>query len=260
MRALEELRGRPITVLDVGCSYGNNGILLRMPLDFHRLAQRYADLTDSELTAAELAQLDRHYFKGWPRHEVTVIGLDSAAPAVEYAKSVGAIDHGIVADLEAGELTADQKRLLAKVDLVISTGCIGYVTERTFAKILDAVEGPKPWVASFVLRMYPFAPIAGELARRGIATEKLDGVTFVQRRFNSADECQRVLASLEAQGIATEGKESDGLYHAEFFLSRPPREADIIPLADIATVGMGEMHHFGRRYRRDSDRVLRLMR
>lgn len=258
--ALERQRGRPLKILDVGCSYGNNAVLLRMPIDFHRLAQRYADLSGHRLSTAELVDLDRQYFRSWPRHPMTIVGLDASVPAVSYASDVGVIDHGLALDLENGELTETAREALRDVDLIISTGCIGYVTERTFAKVLGAIEGPPPWIASFVLRMYSFTSIADELTRRGLTTERLDSVTFVQRRFHSKEEFVEVLSALEARGIATDGKESDGLLHAEFFLSRPEADISKLPLSDVATVTTGARHSFGCRYHRNPDNVVRLWR
>lgn len=259
VRALEQARGRPVKVLDLGCSYGNNGILLRMPLDFHRLAQRYSDLSHFDLSPAKLMDLDRDYLKGWPTSDVRVIGLDSASEAIAYAKGIGAIDDGLAVNLETDDLTAEHKAMLKDVDLIVSTGCIGYVGPATFAKLLDAIETP-PWVASFVLRMYPFDSIDDVLRHRGLITEKLQGVTFVQRRFHSMDECRSVLSALAQAGVLTEDKEDEGLLHAEFLLSRGPGDIKGVPLEQIANVTTGADHTFGRRYRRDSDNVVRLTR
>jgi SAM-dependent methyltransferase len=254
--AMEELRGRPIKVLDLGCSYGINAILLRTPLDLARLAQRNADLAAEGLTTDELAELDRRYLKAWPRKPMTVVGLAVSEPAIAYAKRVGAIDDGAAVDLETGKLTGRAREMLHDVDLIISTGCVGYVTERTFSKIIEAIEGPPPWVASFVLRMYAYTAIERVLARAGLVTQKLDGATFVQRRFHSERECRDVLECLEGNGISTESKESEGLFHAEFYLSRGLADVSAVPLEQVACVTSGERHAFGRRYRRFADDVL----
>lgn len=254
--ALEDLRGRPIKILDLGCSYGNNAILLRTSLDLGRLAQRYADLTAAGLSANECAELDRNYFKSWPRQPMKIVGLDSSKSAISYAKRIGVIDDGLAVDLENGKLPDSAREMLRDVDLIISTGCIGYITERTFTQILDAIEGPAPWVASFVLRMYSFNEIEAELKKRGLATQKLEGTTFVQRRFHSEDECREVLECLDKAGIPTHSKEADGLLHAEFFLSRPAEHIKTVPLEQVASVTSGERHPFGRRYRLVADDTL----
>jgi SAM-dependent methyltransferase len=258
--ALEERRGHPLKVLDLGCSYGINAILLRTPLDLARLAQRYSNLAAHDLSPEECADLDRRYFQAWPRQPMTILGLDSSASAVSYAKRVGVIDDGLALDLETRPLSRAGREMLRDVDLIISTGCVGYVTERTFAQILETIDGPMPWVASFVLRMYPYTAIAGELRRKGLVTEKLEGATFTQRRFHSEQECRQVLSCLDEIGISTRGKEAEGLLQAEFHLSRSPADIAAIPLEQVANVTTGEGHAFGRRYRRIADDTLVLER
>lgn len=256
--ALEEMRGRQITVLDLGCSYGVNSALIRHPLDIDRLAQRYRDLDHANLTTRELIELDRHYFLSWPRKDdVRIIGLDSSQEAIDYAKAVGLIDDGIAANLETDALSASARKMLRNVDFIISTGCVGYVTERTFAQILDAIDGPPPWVASFVLRMFPYHAIASLLEANGIETEALEGVTFVQRRLHSAGEYENVLRALERRGIDPSTKEREGLLHAELFLSRPAPDQEELPLQKIVSVTSGANRDYGRRFVRIADNTIR---
>jgi SAM-dependent methyltransferase len=258
--ALERERGRRIRVLDIGCSYGVNGALIRFPIDIGRLSQRYMDLQGVGLTTSEVIELDRSYFLSWPKLDVEIVGCDVSAPALAYARAVGLIDHGIGGNFEDEPVTGAMQKLLSGIDLIISTGSVGYVTERTFAKLLAAIGQPAPWVASFVLRMFPYEKIAGLMRQSDLVTEKLQGVTFVQRRFHSEDECVRVLESLEAQGIDTRSKEADGLLHAEFFLSRPAGQCADSPLEDLVSVTSGASRSFGRRFRRGEDNVVRLAR
>lgn len=254
---LTEQKGRPIRVLDVGCSYGINAALIRHPLDIDRIAQRYLDLQSASLTTPEIIELDRKYFGSWPKMDVEIIGCDVSKPAIDYAIAAGLITHGIVGDFESQSISPAAQAHLQGVDLIISTGCIGYVTEKTFSKLLHAIGAPAPWVASFVLRMFPYAGMAALLDGAGLATEKFPGVTFVQRRFRSKIECTEIINSLEAQGIDTTNKEDDGLLHAEFFLSRPPNAMAGAPLEDILSVTSGVSRASGHRLRRGEDNVLR---
>lgn len=256
--ALEQQRGRRIRVLDLGCSYGINAALIRFPLDIGRLAQRYFDLQGTGLTASELIRLDRNYFLSWPKIDVEIVGCDISEPAIDYARAVGLINQGISGNLEDEPIGAETRALLSGIDLIISTGSVGYVTERTFAKLLRSIGQPAPWVASFVLRMFPYDKISQLMHESGILTEKLQGVTFVQRRFHSENECVRVIEKLEAQGIDTRHKEAEGLLHAEFFLSRSPADRAEHPLEDLAWVTSGASRTFGRRFRRGDDDVIRL--
>jgi SAM-dependent methyltransferase len=256
--ALEQLRGRPIKVLDLGCSYGNNAALIRFPLDFARLQQRYLDLQNRDISASELVSLDRHFFQSWPSQELTIVGCDISRPAVAYARSVGLIDDGITQDLEQEPLTQASKDALQGVDLIISTGAIGYVTERTLSRLLRGIGGPAPWLASFVLRMFPYDTISSLLDEHGHITEKLSGVTFVQRRFQSEHEFLSVLTRLGELGIDCRNKETEGLFHSEFFLSRPQEDCAEIPIEELASVSSGICLPYGRRFRLGDDHVVRL--
>jgi hypothetical protein len=146
------------------------------------------------------------------------------------------------------------------VDVIITTGCVGYTTERTFEAILrERGDAPPPWVVAFVLRMFPYDAIAAELGRFGLVTEKLDGVTFVQRRFHSESECANTLEALRTRGIDPAGKESDGLFHAELFVSRPADAVRRVPLSDLVSVTRGASGSYGRRYRRVAGNAIKLM-
>src|SRR5690606_11792823 len=137
-----------------------------------------------------------------------VIGLDVAGNAVDYAVEVGLLDRGVVANLEEEEPTPEVAKAIGAADLVTVTGGIGYVTERTFDKLLGCSESDhKPWVAALCLRTVPFEPIAECLAGQGLVTEQLDGVTFPQRRFTDANEREYALRELEAMGIEPDGRE-----------------------------------------------------
>ena len=115
-----------------------------------------------------------------------------------------------------------------------STGCVGYLTEKSFDRILPAVsEGQMPWIANFVLRLFPFDAIEKSLDKWGYVTEKLEGQTFFQRQFASDDEQDQVLEQLHDQGVDPTGKEAEGHFLAEFYLSRPMKEAAEVPIGRL---------------------------
>lgn len=238
---LVERLGRSITVLDLGCSYGVNGAHLKFGISVEALRQRYASAGLSTCSSASLAALDRHFFASWPlRSDVRLIGLDVSRPALDYALSVGLLDDAIVADLETGVLLPNDLRKVQRADMIISTGCVGYVSERTFSALLAAFPNDAPpWIASFVLRMFPYNLIEQAMAYSGLVTEKLAGATFVQRRFRDSAEAEEVQENLRALGVDPTGKESEGLYHAEFFLSRPRVDIDATPLSEIVSIASG---------------------
>jgi carnitine O-acetyltransferase len=217
-RLIDELRPTrdTVTVLDIGCSYGINAAMLRFDLTMDQLYERYGGV--DLMARAELLDRDRSLCPS-ALPGVRFVGLDVSRPALEYAEAAGFVDVAVHADLESTEPTPDQRAALAPSDLAISTGCVGYVTERTLARVVRAGDR-LPWMAHFVLRMYPFEPIAGGLADLGYATTRIEQV-FRQRRFASPEEQAQVLDTLAGLAVDPSGLEADGWLYAQLFISRP---------------------------------------
>jgi len=241
IRARQETQAEPVTVLDVGCSYAINGALMKYSLDYEALRQRYTAPALQALSSAEVLDLDRHFYKSWPRNPgVKVVGLDVSENAVRFAEDAGILDDGLAIDLESRDPSPEEAAILAGVDIIVSTGCVGYVTSRTFQRIAKvARKGRAPWAANFVLRMFPFDDIAATLAGQGLVTERYEGATFVQRRFASRDEMEKAVMAVEARGLDTGGLETEGLYHSNLFVSRPPEETERRPIQELVTVISG---------------------
>lgn len=241
-------RERPQKVLDVGCSYGINAALHRFPLNFSTLRRRYTRHEMTQLNAQALRHFDRLYYSSWPDvGQAAFIGLDNSRSAIEYARDVGLIEHGIVANLERDPLAPQDAEIVQQADVIMSTGCIGYVTDRTYHALLGAMKR-KPWVISFVLRMFPYEPMARVLAEHGLVTERLAGTTFAQRRFRDEDEFEHTLQVLRTLGISTESVEGHGLFYAELYVSRPEADVRAAPLSEIVTACSGQQRPVGPRY------------
>ncbi|MGP4016607.1 class I SAM-dependent methyltransferase [Saccharopolyspora sp. 5N708] len=207
------------TVVDVGCSYGVNAALLRCDATIDELYERYCGVDARAPNRRELLTRDRNWVRSRGQlKNVRFIGLDNSAPALSYALAAGFLDDAVHADLEQHDPTDQQREQFAAADLVISTGCIGYVGERTITKIASASK--KPWMAHFVLRMFPFEPIAHRLAELGYETVPVTGV-FKQRRFASAQEQSLVLDTLSTAGVDPRGLEADGWLYAQLHISQP---------------------------------------
>ncbi|UUV34488.1 class I SAM-dependent methyltransferase [Amycolatopsis roodepoortensis] len=204
------------TVLDLGCSYGVNAALHRCGTSMERLYDHYRD--GESLSRAELIARDRRMVGELAAGDgVRFIGLDASAPALDYALAAGFIDEAIHADLESEDPTEEQRALLADVDIVISTGCVGYVTEKTLVRI---ARENQPWMAHFVLRMFSYGPVAESLADFGYETTGIDGV-FRQRRFASDEEQSQILDNLSVAGVDPRGLEDGGRLYARLYVSRP---------------------------------------
>ena len=223
------------TILDVGCSYGVNAALLKYNIKLPDLIRRYTAPELDAVTSQQMLARDQAYFQAKScDDDIWVIGLDVAENAVAYAERIGAVDVGISEDLERADPTGEIATATGGTDLIISTGCVGYVTEHTFRRLIRLTEqGRRPWIANFVLRMFPYDRIADALAAHGLRTEKFEGSSFRQRRFLSGEEREHKMDTIYDQGLDPAGYETDGYYHAELYLSRPSVEIARLPLARL---------------------------
>ncbi len=245
--AWSEAYGGVPTVLDVGCSYGINAAVHRYALSFRSLRARYARRELMTLEPREVIELDRHYFRSWPEVSIARMGgLDASAQAIRYATDVGLLDWGFVANLETELPTLAMARRFQGVDIILSTGAIGYITARTFEHLL--IGKRRPWVISFALRMFPYAAIEATLAAHGLVTEKLQNAVFVQRRFRDSQEFEQCLATLAEQGVDTTEFEATGLLQAELYVSRPEEDVAAHPLDSLVTIVSGRNRATGFRY------------
>jgi SAM-dependent methyltransferase len=209
------------TVLDVGCSYGVNAALLKCDATIDELYERYCGSDREALGRDDLLALDRGLVRS--RRDLDALrflGLDNSGPALAYALAAEWLDGAVHADLEENDATHQQRELFAEADLIISTGCVGYVGERTMRQVAGASGDRLPWMAHFVLRMFPYEPVADSLRDLGYETVHVAGL-FKQRRFASAQEQSLVMDSLSAAGLDPRGLEADGWLYAQLHLSLP---------------------------------------
>ena len=222
-----------IVVLDLCCSYGINSALLNYDLSLDALYQRYCSDEVTSLSTEELAEADVRFYNAHRRTpSASVIGIDTAGNAVAYARRVGLLTSGFADNLEEVDPGHALRRHIGAVDLITVTGGVSYIGERTFGRVLAAASAP-PWIASCCLRLSNYAQIAAVAARHGLVTEKLVGHTFRQRRFVDEAERSYVMRELAKLGLDPTGKEADGFYHAEFYLSRPCAHAAESSVEDV---------------------------
>lgn len=229
-------KGRPVTILDIGCSYGTLAAIMRYGLNVKQLRDRYAAGPIQALSSDHLVSYDANYFAGWPRcDDVRFIGLDRSAAAISYALRVGLIEEGLVVDLETDVPNKRACSVISRVDLMVSIGAAGYISEKTFVELLKPFpSGHAPWIASFVPRIIDYTNVAEIISQHDLTTERLDGITFAERRFRDSTEFHDAIRLIQARGIDAAGKEADGVCHAELFVSRPSTDISRAALHDIA--------------------------
>ncbi|MGW1766812.1 hypothetical protein ACWCQL_22415 [Streptomyces sp. NPDC002073] len=208
-------------VLDLCCSYGINAALLNHDVTLDELYAHYTSPDAAALSTAELAARDRAFYTARRRADaVPVIGLDVAANALAYARSVGLLDAGFAENLETSPPSPELLRAVRETGLITVTGGVSFLSGRTFRALLDAAGSPV-WVASFVLRTGSYEDVARALAGYGLVTRSAAEPTFRQRRFTDEAERGHAVAAVAALGLDPRGKEADGWFHTALHLSRP---------------------------------------
>ncbi len=232
--AYKESKGVTSTkLIDLGCSYGVNAALLKYDMDMQELYELYGTPQAENLDRQELIQRDRKIFTQDDTDDpIEVIGVDVAQQAASYATEAEIIDDKIVADLEQENLSLRHQDSLDDADLVISTGCIGYISEKTIEKVIEASNSQLPWMAHFVLRMFSFEPIKEALAEKGYVTAK--GTNAVrQRKFASKQEQEQVLERLIDMGVDPSGFETEDWFYADLYVSRPLADTTLVPSSEL---------------------------
>jgi hypothetical protein len=219
------------TIVDLGCSYGINSMLLRFDLGIADLRYRYARPHVALLGRNSLIARDRRLEVCRDFLGVRFVGVDVSRQAAAYATEAGLLDDVVVADLERRRLNPDETLRVSDAALIISTGCFGYITEASLTRILQPCR-EQPWMVHTVLRMFDFAPAEEALARCGYVTGRSPRL-LKQRRFDSRREQEHILDRLCSMGIDPSGLESEGWLYAHIFLSRPTSQADAASLRRI---------------------------
>ncbi|MBN9100662.1 MULTISPECIES: hypothetical protein [unclassified Pseudonocardia] len=216
------------TVLDVCCSYGINAALLRLDVDLETLGARAADPARVGLDPESVITSDAAFHaEHLRRPDLTVLGLDASAPAIDYGVRTGLLANGWAEDLESTAPSPALATGLRDVGLVVCTGGVGYVGRDTFARILGAVGAPQQLrLAVFVLRVFDYTEISAVFEPYGLVTEKLPG-TYRQRRFADRGEQDAAVHDVRARGLDPTGKEAAGWYHADCWLTRPVTAAPV---------------------------------
>jgi carnitine O-acetyltransferase len=220
----------PVQMLDVGCSYGMGAAFVRYGCSFDEMVAFFASRAPKERRAACEAM------RSWlnvtpPVCDARVVGLDSSEPAIQFAVDAGLLDGGLARDFEQTDVSPndEERAWFRSCNLLISTGAIGYVTERTFEAILPHLGRDHP--ADFgpvavvtILRMFDVSPIREVFESHGLVFSPVPGVRLPQRRFADLQESRKVLSLLHEKGIDTREWEDRGRQYADLFVAAPEHQ------------------------------------
>ena len=229
----------PVQMLDVGCSYGVGAALVKYGRHFDEMIDFFRYSAPREYRAAlaatrewlhdqDPAQLDEKM--------VRCIGLDSSAPAIQFATDAGMLDGGLALDLENPQVQPNsaQRQILRHTNLMISTGAIGYITDRTVGTVVGELgkeaEGEfGPVAVMTILRMFDDAPIQAAFEQNGMKFDRVPGVMLPQRDFADDEERDGVLTVLHEKGVDTSEWEDRGKHYAELYIAAPePAFPDVL--------------------------------
>lgn len=216
---------RPINILDIGSSYGINSALLKYDL-------KMSDLDDFFLQEKNTTlEQTKEFFEKIPsKDNLNFYQIDISEPALQFSEQAKLCKKGICVNLETGNLPIKE---LPSFDMVIATGCIGYIGYKAFSNLFELIkkqqsESPeseidKPIFAFSVLRMFDMEKIQKTFDYYGYSLVKTDLNPIRQRRFSDIDEQRQTISLLNNKGIETREFEDDGHFYADFYVASPKR-------------------------------------
>ena len=218
----------PVQMLDIGCSYGMGSAFVKYGCSFDEMVAFFSTRAPRDPHAACEAM------RAWinvtpPRYDVRCVGLDRSKPAIRFAMRAGLLDGGMARNFENSDITpnAEECSWLRSCNLLISTGAIGYVTDRTIAHVVQHAgkDHPSefgPLAVFTILRMFEARPIRDVFENLGFRFEKVPGIMLPQRRFTDKNEREGVLKILHDKGVNTREWEDLGKQFAELFIAAKP--------------------------------------
>ena len=224
----------PVQMLDVGCSYGIGSALVKYGCSFDDMVAFFSSRAPREYHAACEAM------RMWlniapPACDVRAVGLDSSKPAIRFAIDARLLDGGIARDFEqpGAVPTEDECTWFRSCNLLISTGAIGYVTDRTLDVVLrdlgkDHPGDFGPFAVVTILRMFDPSPIKSVFEAHGFTFGSVPGVRLPQRRFTDVEEREKVLSLLHDRGLDTRDWEDRGKLYADLFVAAPPQQFSLL--------------------------------
>lgn len=151
---------KTINIIDIGSSYGINSALMKHDLTM-------SDLDDFFLRKEPTMEESKQFFAHLSSDDsLDFYQIDISKPALRFSENVNLCKKGICVNLETDNLSL---RELPQSDMIIATGCIGYIGYRAFSNVFELIkkqdeenlEHPNlgPILAFSVLRIFDMADI-----------------------------------------------------------------------------------------------------
>lgn len=216
---------KTINIIDIGSSYGINSALMKHDLSM-------SDLDDFFLKKEPSIEQSKQFFDTLPSDDtLDFYQIDISEPALRFSENVQLCKKGICVNLEMENLPVQE---LPQSDMIIATGCIGYIGYKAFLNIFELLkkqqskenqDNPKnrPIFAFSVLRIFDMEDIEKTFDHYDYSLVKADMNPIRQRRFSDLEEKQNTLLLLHNKGIDTKWLEDDGHFYADFYIASPKK-------------------------------------
>lgn len=210
---------RPINILDLGSSYGINSALLNYELIMSELDDFFVEQNPTP----SLKEV-QNFFDGLPNKNSSLkfYLVDTSLPALEFAEKAGLCEGSFCVNLEKDPVPSEFKMTLKDIDMIIATGCIGYIGWRAFEQIfknLDDDEKSSPIFAFSVLRIFRMDEIERVFKKNKFNLIKTKIGPLKQRQFYDDQEMKKTLDLLHSRKVDTRGMEETGAYYADFYFA-----------------------------------------
>jgi hypothetical protein len=209
--------------MDIGSSYGINSALMKYDL-------KMSDLDDFFLEQEPSIEQSKQIFENLSCDEtLDFYQIDISEPALKFSENTGLCKKGICINLESGNLPIKE---IPRSDMVIATGCIGYIGYKAFSNLFELIKKQQsesdlgllekaPIFAFSVLRIFDMEEIEKTFDHYGYSLVKNDLKPIRQRRFSDMEEKHKTISLLHSKGIDTKRLEDDGHFYADFYIASP---------------------------------------
>ena len=225
IKQIEKTVSRPINILDLGSSYGINSSLMKYNLTMLELNNFF--LSGSDPTKKETRQF---YEECKNNDNMNFYQIDISKEALKFSQEMNLCKKGINVNLETEKLNLLES--LPKIDIVIATGCVGYIGYKAFLNLLKIIKNRQlnskksekefitPIFAFSVLRMFDINDIKEVFERYDYSLVKSDIKPIHQRNFSGVKEKEQTISLLHEMKIDTKKYEDAGNFYADFYIAR----------------------------------------
>jgi len=225
VKQLYKKLSKKIRILDIGSSYGINSALMKYDL-------KMSELDNFFLKEERTIKQSKLFFENLPLDDTfDFYQIDISEPALEFSERTGLCNQGICMNLESGNQHVKE---IPQFDVVIATGCIGYIGYKAFSTLFEIIKRQQyeydvsnskkgPIFAFSVLRIFDMEEIEKTFDHHGYSLVKTDLKPIRQRRFADMEEKQKTVSLLHNKGIDTKWLEDDGHFYANFYIASPKK-------------------------------------